>query len=47
MALVRTPLDTLLAFNKGNPTFFNDLGKELFLDTNMIIDVPGVPSGKQ
>lgn len=45
MALIRTPLDTLLSLkNKSN--FYAELGKELFIDTNIITDVSSVASGK-
>ena len=45
MALIRTPLDSLLSL-KNNSNFYIDLGKDLFTDTNIITDVSTVASGK-
>jgi len=47
MGLIRTSLDTLLALEKNIPNFYMELGKELFVNPNVIIDVPGVASGKE
>jgi hypothetical protein len=43
MGKIRTPLDTIIKF-KNDPDF-QSLGKELFVDTGVISDIPGLPSG--
>jgi hypothetical protein len=43
---IRTPLDTVLNY-KSQSGFPVDLAKELFIDTSIIRDIPGIPKGAQ